>query len=534
MGLLKKIGLAFGATTVGALSLGATGAHADEPASQETREEVKESQYSFDFSSFKSDYEKFRQRREQEKSSSAHRPEGMDHATYENRRTRLQRWQRTKNATFQAFADATYRREADSYNARIGIGKFNPAANDGILGTNSTWQIFGQSSRNSNTPENREKVRGGGGVELSKTTERGKPVVFGINAGGDAGNYGGRGKLYVSAEFNDTDGKKTPLSARLTVGGEGGVDITETESRQDTMRTDVKTTVTQGFGQANLDITRRFNSGSVTVSGGGLYGEINADSEVTVSNSSLFGPAFGAVTMPNIKNRIAVAQGHAGVTATVNNDFVGSAFYIHNRTAVRNEDPNLPPGVSRTRTAYTDTGVFNMYGNVGKWMGMRPNMWVGARATVSESMYEGGGSIILSNVGKEIVQESSSPTNTEDPARALRRAAIANDFNWALQLDGVGGRQTETRTNYGRVQGTITAIPNSTIIGKVSLNGGYEQHDSKNRALSQRRGFIGAETTFVNGTSLYGQFEYIGKKVGRDDIGVRVGARQYFTDLVLE
>ncbi|MBD3259926.1 hypothetical protein GF371_04830 [Candidatus Woesearchaeota archaeon] len=540
MGLLKKIGLAFGATTMGALSLGAAGAHADEPAPQETKEEVKDSQYRFDFSSFKSEYERFKQKREKEKTESTHRPEGMDHSTYETRRTRLQRWRRAKNATFQAYAEAAYRREADSYNSRIGIGKFNPAANDGILGRNSTWQIFGQSSRGSNTPENRENVRWGAGAELSKTTERGRPVVFGINAGGDAGNYGGKGKLYVSAEFNSKKGKKTPLTARLTFGGEGGVDTTETRSRGNDLlgneiNTKTKTRVTQGFGQANLDVTGRFNGGSVTVSGGGVAGRVDSNSRVTVRNSSLYGPAFGDVTMPDIRNRIDIAQGHAGATVVANNDFVGSAFYIHNRTFVDNEDPNLPPEERRTRRRTdTNTGVFNLYGNVGKWLGMRPNLWIGGRATVSESMYEGGGSIILSNVGKDIVQESSNPTNSEDPARALRRAAIANDFNWALQLEGAGGRNEDTKTNYGRVQGTVTAVPNSTIFGKVSLNGGYEQHDSKIRALSQRRGFVGAETTFTNGTSLYGQFEYIGKRAGKDDIGARVGARQYFTDLVLE
>ncbi|MBW2987607.1 hypothetical protein KY336_03580, partial [Candidatus Woesearchaeota archaeon] len=417
---------------------------------------------------------------------------------------------------------------------RIGFGKHNPTATGGLTGRDSTWQIFGTASRGSGTSDNDEKVKYGAGFELAKIF-RGDQASFGVNAGGDAGTYGGKGHLYASFGASTLD-KKT--SARLTVGGEAGVDNTETENRRlDDIGSEskVKTEAIQRFGQANLDITQRFASGdttgNVTLSGGVLAGRVDTRTNSSVSNRGLYGsPAFH-IDNPEIKNRIDVAQGHVGATLNVNNDAVASAFYLHNRTWVHNENP--APGERRISENHQNTGVFNLYGNVGKWTGMRPNLWLGARAMVNHDSYEGGGSIIFSTVGKQIAQENANPVNNEDPARALRRATIANDFNWAVQIDGVGGRNEEADMTYGRVEGKVTLIPTSTYFGKVSLTGGFERQYGR-RSLEQNRGFVGTEFTTTDGTTLYGNFEYIAKKAGGDDFAVRAGARQYFNGLVLE
>jgi hypothetical protein len=440
----------------------------------------------------------------------------------------MEQWRSVKNRTYQVFGEVEYRKASNAFNTRIGFGKHNPAATGGLTGKDSTWQVFGTASRGSGTSSNDEKIKYGAGFELAKVFKKGR-ASFGINAGGDAGTYGGKGHAYASLGLSSQD-KKT--NARFTVGGEAGVETTETENRRLEQRGSVaetKTDVTQRFGQANLDITQRFDGGNVTVSGGVLGGRVDTRTETSISNSGLYGgPAFH-VRKPDVKNRIDVAQGHTGATLNVNNDAVASAFYLHNRTWVHNENP--APGERRISETHQNTGVFNLYGNVGKWTGMRPNLWLGARAMVNHHSYEGGGSIILSNVGKQIAQENANPANNEAPERALRRATIANDFNWAVQVDGVGGRNEELDMMYGRVQGKLTIIPTSTYLGKISLTGGFERQYGK-RSLEQNRSFVGTEFTTTDGTTLYGNFEYMARKVGGDDFAVKAGARQYFNGLV--
>jgi hypothetical protein len=529
--LLRKGALFAGAVGLGFLSLGAGTAQADEPGKKPIEERVtesNESQYKIDFAPVKTQYDSWKKK---QSGVASDKPEGMTHATYEAKRKRMEQWRSVKNRTYQVFGDVEYRKASRAFNTRIGFGKHNPSAEGGITGKDSTWQVFGTASRGSGTSSNDEKIKYGAGFELAKIF-KGKQASFGINAGGDAGTYGGKGHLYASLGLNSQD-KKT--SARLTVGGEAGVDTTETINRRfDDVgsESEVKTDVTQRFGQANLDFTRRFDGGNVTVSSGVLAGRVDTHTDSSISNSGLYGgPAFH-VNNPDVKNRIDVGQAHVGATLNVNNDAVASAFYLHNRTWVHNEDP--APSERRISENHQNTGVFNVYGNVGKWTGMRPNLWLGARAMVNHHSYEGGGSIILSNVGKQIAQENANPTNNEAPERALRRATIANDFNWAVQVDGVGGRNNDQRMMYGRVQGRVTLIPTSTYLGKISLTGGFERQYGKSKSLEQNRSFVGTEFTTTDGTTLYGNFEYMARKVGGDDFAVRAGARQYFNGLVLK